>query len=233
MRVIVLVPAAGMGSRMGAAVNKQYLSLAGRPILAHTLERFENHPLIDDIYVISPQAEREYCLNHVVNEYGFTKVRQVVAGGAQRQDSVRNGLAACSADPEDVVLIHDGVRPFFPMDKIPLLVDAAVKTGAALAGVPVKDTIKEVESGLVCSTPSRTRLWAAQTPQAFRYALICKAHERALRDEVLGTDDASLVERLGLPVAMVEGDYRNIKITTPEDMLVAEALYAAEKGMQR
>ena len=131
------------------------------------------------------------------------------------------------------VLIHDGVRPFFPVDKISLLVDAAVKTGAALAGVPVKDTIKEVEGGLVCSTPSRTRLWAAQTPQAFRYALICKAHEMALRDGVIGTDDASLVERLGLPVAMVEGDYRNIKITTPEDMLVAEALYAAERGMQR
>ncbi|BCA78307.1 2-C-methyl-D-erythritol 4-phosphate cytidylyltransferase [Desulfuromonas sp. AOP6] len=227
MSVIVLIPAAGMGRRMGAAVNKQYLHLAGRPILAHTLACFDHHPLVDAIYVISPSDEIEFCREEVVRRYGFAKVREIVAGGAQRQDSVRHGLLACDANPDDIILIHDGVRPFFPGHRLADLVESAKRTGACLAGVPVKDTIKEVRKGMVSGTPDRSFLWQAQTPQAFRFEIIVKAHEQALSDGFLGTDDTSLVERLGLPVAMVEGDYRNIKITTPEDLLAAEAIWQA------
>ena len=223
MPVIILVPAAGTGSRMGAAVNKQYLTLDDRPILAHTLQLFDAHPAVDDIHVISPPAEIDYCRREVIERYGFAKVRSVVAGGAERQDSVRNGLLAVGAAPEDILLIHDGARPFFPAALIPQVVETASRVGACVVGVPVKDTIKEVADSLVLGTPDRRRLWQAQTPQAFRFDLIHEAHTRAARDGFGGTDDAALVERLGLPVAMVEGSYRNIKITTPEDLILAEA----------
>jgi len=223
MSVTVLIPAAGTGSRMRAAVNKQYLTLADRPILAHTLNLFDAHPAIDRIHVISPAAEMDQCRRDVVERYAFTKVCNIIAGGAERQDSVRNGLLECGAASDDIVLIHDGARPFFPPELISKVVRAASETGACLVGVPVKDTIKEVADRMVAGTPDRSRLWQAQTPQAFRFALIRDAHEQALRDGFRGTDDASLVERLGWPVAMIEGSYRNIKITTPEDLVLAEA----------
>lgn len=223
MSVIVLIPAAGTGSRMRAAVNKQYLTLADRPILAHTLKLFDTHPAVDRIHVISPAAEIDQCRSKVVERFSFTKTCSIIAGGAERQDSVRNGLLGCGAANDDIVLIHDGARPFFSPDLISEVVRVASEVGACLVGVPVKDTIKEVTAGLVSGTPDRNRLWQAQTPQAFRFALIRDAHERATRDGFRGTDDASLVERLGRPVAMIEGNYRNIKITTPEDLILAEA----------
>ena len=233
MNVYVLVPAAGLGRRMGASLNKQYLTLADRPILAHTLALFDGHPRVDGIYVISPADEIPYCRREVVERYGFTKVLDLVAGGAERQDSVRNGLRACAAEAEDLVLIHDGVRPLCPPPCIDAAIDSASRIGACVVGVPVKDTIKEVDGGLIQGTPQRQRLWQAQTPQAFRYGLIRDAHERALAEGWTGTDDASLVERLGLPVAMVAGDYRNIKITTPEDLLLARAFLASSEGTAR
>lgn len=223
MSVTVLIPAAGMGARMGAAVNKQYLSLADRPVLAHTLALFDNHPAIDHICIVSPQKEIDYCRAEVVDRYGFAKVGNLIPGGAERQDSVYNGLSACTAVDNDIVLIHDGVRPFFPSDRIEQVVATAARTGACVVGVPVKDTIKEVEEGLIRCTPERRRLWQAQTPQAFVFGLIRDAYERARQEGFRGTDDASLVERLGHPVAMIEGSYRNIKITTPEDLILAEA----------
>jgi 2-C-methyl-D-erythritol 4-phosphate cytidylyltransferase len=230
MSATVLIPAAGMGTRMGASVNKQYLSLADRPILAHTLALFDHHPAIDRIYVISPEEEIDYCRAEIVARYGFAKVRDVVPGGRERQDSVRNGLLACAAADSDIVLIHDGVRPFFPVDRLEELVATAERIGGCVVGVPVKDTIKEVSGGLVEGTPDRRRLWQAQTPQAFPFGVIRAAHERAHRDGYRGTDDASLVERLGRPVAMIEGSYRNIKITTPEDLVLARAFLAASEG---
>ena len=223
MSVTVLIPAAGMGSRMGAAVNKQYLTLADRPVLAHTLTLFDHHPAIDHICIVSPEEEIDYCRAEVVERFGFTKVRNLIPGGAERQDSVYNGLSACAAADSDIILIHDGVRPFFPSGCIEEVVTAAERTGACVVGVPVKDTIKEVAEGLIRSTPDRRRLWHAQTPQAFVFGLIRDAHERARREGFRGTDDASLVERIGHPVAMIEGSYRNIKITTPEDLILAEA----------
>ena len=230
MKVYVLVPAAGLGRRMGASLNKQYLTLADRPILAHTLGLFDGHPRVAGVYVISPEDEIPFCRREVVERYGFAKVLGLVAGGAERQDSVRNGLRACGAEAEDLVLIHDGVRPLCPSSCIDAAIASASRIGACVVGVPVKDTIKEVEGGMIQGTPQRQRLWQAQTPQAFRYGLIRDAHERALAEGWLGTDDASLVERLGLPVAMVTGDYRNIKITTPEDLLLARAFLASSEG---
>jgi 2-C-methyl-D-erythritol 4-phosphate cytidylyltransferase len=229
MKVIALVPAAGMGKRMGAEINKQYLLLSGKPILAHTLQLFEDAPFVDDVYVIVPEAEIPYCREHVVEAHGFAKVRQIVAGGAERQHSVMNGLkAVAEAGDDDVVLIHDGVRPFVPVRVLERAVEVARKHDGALVAVPVKDTVKVVMDGIVKATPPRKELWLAQTPQAFRYSVIMAAHEIAAAERYLATDDAALVEWMGKDVHIVMGDYRNIKITTPEDLVMAEAFLKSE-----
>jgi len=212
-----------MGRRMGATVNKQYLPLNGRPILGHTISLFDKHPLIDKIYVITPADEFELCRREVLEPGNFRKVQELVPGGAERQDSVRNGLQACAAGPDDIVLIHDGVRPLLQPELIDRLVAEVQEHGACLVGVPVKDTIKQVVDGLIEGTPDRSGLWQAQTPQAFRYGQILEAYQRAQQDGFRGTDDASLVERLGQPVTIIAGSYRNIKLTTPEDLLLARA----------
>jgi 2-C-methyl-D-erythritol 4-phosphate cytidylyltransferase len=228
MEITVLVPAAGSGSRMGAGVNKQYLQLAGRPILAHTLALFEEHPAVRHVIVVSPPEEIPYCRQEVVQRYGLSKVLAVVAGGAERQDSVRRGLQACPGKDEEIVLIHDGVRPLLAPGLIDQVAAAAARVGAAVVGVPVKDTIKEVVEGCIAATPDRRRLWQAQTPQGFALGIIREAHAAAWQAGFRGTDDASLVERLGRPVAIIEGSYRNIKITTPEDLVLAETYLAGD-----
>ncbi len=230
MNTTVLVPAAGMGRRMGASINKQYLQLGGRPVLAHTLELFERHPAIRSIYPIIPADEIEFFKEKILPDCGLTKLGEIVPGGQERQDSVRNGLQQLQVSgikPDSVVLVHDGVRPLFNPGLIANLIDTAVLRGGAVIGVPVKDTIKEIEDELIVGTPQRSRLWQVQTPQAFRFELLFSAYQKAAADDFSGTDDASLVERLGARVVMVEGDYRNIKITTPEDLIVAEALLTA------
>lgn len=219
-----MIPAAGMGKRMGASVNKQYLLLGGMPIVARTIAVFEQAPFVEDIYLITPEAEIPYCRREVVEGYGFSKVRDVIAGGAERQYSVLNGLRAIDGtDDDDVVLIHDGVRPFVPQSVLERAVAMAADHDGALVAVPAKDTIKVVQDGTIRDTPPREQIWLAQTPQAFRYGVIRAAHEIAAAEGFLGTDDASLVERLGQSVRVVMGDYRNIKITTPEDLIFAEA----------
>jgi 2-C-methyl-D-erythritol 4-phosphate cytidylyltransferase len=224
MKVIALIPAAGMGKRMGAEINKQYLLLAGKPIVAHTLQVFEDAPFIDDVFVIVPEAEIPYCREHVIECYDLTKVRQIVPGGAERQHSVMNGLRAIvEAGDDDVVLIHDGVRPFISPQILERAVEVALKHDGALVAVPVKDTVKVVKDGIVKETPPREDLWLAQTPQAFRYSIIMAAHEIAAAERYLSTDDASLVEWMGKDVHVVMGEYHNIKITTPEDLVLAEA----------
>jgi 2-C-methyl-D-erythritol 4-phosphate cytidylyltransferase len=227
MKVISLVPAAGMGKRMGAQINKQYLLLAGKPIVAHTLQVLEDAPFIDDIYVIVPEEEIPYCREHVVERYALNKVRGIVAGGSERQYSVMNGLQALTGtDDDDVILIHDGVRPFISPRVLERAVEAARQKEGALVAVPVKDTVKIVENGVVRGTPPRETLWLAQTPQAFRYSIIMAAHEIAAAERYLGTDDSSLVEWMGKDVHIVLGEYHNIKITTPEDLVMAEAFLA-------
>ncbi|WP_305044990.1 2-C-methyl-D-erythritol 4-phosphate cytidylyltransferase [Geoalkalibacter sp.] len=229
MTATVLIPAAGMGRRMGSSINKQYLHLAGRPILAHTLALFDSSPHISRILVISPADEVDYCRREIVAAFGFAKVAAVIAGGVERQDSVRNGLRHLGDDAQGVVLVHDGVRPFFPARLIPRVIELAAEAGGCVVGVPVKDTVKEVVDGRILATPERVRLWLAQTPQAFPGLLLRAAHEQALAEGFRGTDDASLVERLGRAPVMLEGSYRNIKITTPEDLLLAQAFLSAKE----
>ena len=231
MKVIALIPAAGMGKRMGAGINKQYLLLDGMPIVARTIAVFERHPLVDDIYLVIPEEEIPFCREEVVERYGFAKVRAIVPGGKERQHSVLNGLRAIAgADDDDVVLIHDGVRPFVPAAVLTHAVEVAASGDGALVVVPAKDTIKVVADGIVRETPPRENLWLAQTPQAFRFGMILAAHEIAEAEGYLGTDDAMLVERLGRQVRIVVGDYRNIKITTPEDLILAEAFLKESAG---
>lgn len=228
MKATVLIPAAGTGRRMGGTVSKQYLELAGKPILAHTLTLFENHPLVENIYPIVPSGDMSYCQQQIIDRYGFSKVQRIIAGGVKRQDSVRNGLNALTEDgydqPHRPILIHDGARPLFDCERLSALIDIVRKTGACTMGVPVKDTIKDVVDSRITGSPDRNRLWQAQTPQGFQYRLLKEAFARADADGFVATDDASLLERLGYPVEILEGDYRNIKVTTPEDILIAVAL---------
>jgi 2-C-methyl-D-erythritol 4-phosphate cytidylyltransferase len=217
---------------MGAGTNKQYLELAGRPVLARTLEVFEQHPLIDSIIIIVSPQELTFCKEEIVARGQFRKVAAVIAGGAERQDSVYHGLQACPARDDDLILIHDGARPLINAQIIDRVVASVRQHGACLAAVPVKDTVKSVRDGCVVETPERETLWLAQTPQAFRYRLIRSAHDRAFASGIRGTDDAQLVELSGGSVRVVSGDYRNLKITTPDDLLLAERLLADENEVE-
>jgi 2-C-methyl-D-erythritol 4-phosphate cytidylyltransferase len=233
-KAFALIPAAGMGKRMGASINKQYLLLGGRPILAHTISVFEESPLIDGICLVIPADEIPYCREQVVQACGFRKVIEIVAGGRERQNSVLNGLNALQrhACGEDVVLIHDGVRPFIPPALISESIAVARTGDGALVAVPAKDTIKTVRNGIVIDTPDRETLWQAQTPQSFLFSVILNAHCSAVEAGFSGTDDASLIERQNRTVRIVRGDYRNIKITTPEDLILAEAFLAAPQQVK-
>lgn len=228
---IALIPAAGMGKRMGASINKQYLQLHGVPVVARTISVFERSPLIDAIYLVIPAEEIPYCREYVVDACEFSKVAAIVPGGRERQNSVMNGLRAMRGRvlDDDVVLIHDGVRPMVTERMLRESIETARRHDGSLVAVPAKDTIKTVADGIVTGTPDRETLWQAQTPQAFRFGVIYAAHQAAETDRFTGTDDASLVERTGGRVRIVRGDYRNIKITTPEDLLLAEAFLSADK----
>jgi 2-C-methyl-D-erythritol 4-phosphate cytidylyltransferase len=228
-KTVALIPAAGMGSRMGASINKQYLHLDGMPIVARTIAVFEQSPLIDAIYLVIPADEIPYCRQYVVEAYGFRKVVAIVAGGRERQNSVMNGLTAMREHvlDDDVVLIHDGVRPLITEKLLQESIDIARSGDGALVAVPAKDTIKTVANGIVTGTPDRETLWQAQTPQTFRFGIIYAAHRTAESGNFMGTDDAALVERSGGRVRIVRGDYRNIKITTPDDLVLAEAFLAS------
>ncbi|NEW09688.1 2-C-methyl-D-erythritol 4-phosphate cytidylyltransferase [Paenibacillus sp. SYP-B3998] len=217
----VVIVAAGKGSRMRTAESKQYLLLGQKPILVHTLQLFQNIHAVDEIILVVGEADVERCRGYVQG-YGLSKVTSVIAGGNERQDSVKRGLDALQ-DSTECVLVHDGVRPFTNIEHVFECIRKAQEQDAAVLAVPVKDTIKIVNAAKqIQSTPDRRSLWAIQTPQAFRLALLKEAHERAERDAFIGTDDAMLVERMGITVHVVEGDYYNIKITTPEDLPWAE-----------
>lgn len=224
-RAFALIPAAGMGKRMGASMNKQYLQLAGKPIVARTLQVFHDSPSISGIILVIPEDEIPYCRREVVEKYQLSKVLDVVPGGSERQHSVLNGLHALQghATPDDIILIHDGVRPFIDEPILQQSIKLASSGVGALVAVQTKDTIKVVQDGVVISTPERSTLWQAQTPQSFRFCQILAAHHQALQERFLGTDDCSLLERCNGTVKIVNGSYRNIKITTPEDLVLAEA----------
>jgi len=217
-----IIVAAGKGKRMGADINKVYLPLGGKPVIVHTLEAFCHIRQIDEIVVVLSAEDMDYFKKEIANRYNFSKPIFTVEGGMERQISVYNGLMALP-DDVDIVVIHDGARPFITPDLIGQTIEEAREYGAALVAVPVKDTIKEVKSDLrVSSTLNREILWLAQTPQAFCHSLIVKAHKKAVEQGFTATDDSALVERLGKSVRIVPGSYENIKITTKEDMLFAE-----------
>lgn len=207
---------------MGADRNKQYLEISGKPILVHTLELFDRSDVISEVYLIVPEDDCPYACE-IVDGMRFMKPVKVIPGGRERQDSVRNGLN--SIYKCDIVMVHDGVRPFVTEEILNRSIEETVRHGATVVAVPAKDTIKSVDENMnVIETLERRKLWQVQTPQTFKYEIIKEAFERAYHDNFYGTDDASLVERVGHKVHIVPGSYQNIKITTPDDMIYAEAI---------
>jgi len=236
MKVFVIIPAAGLGTRMAPASgrtrkespSKQFKELGGVPILVRTLRKFAATPAVYEIVVALRKDEISPFRTQLEKQYPeiLNKRLQLVEGGAHRQNSVANAMAKIAADPADLVLVHDAVRPFVTPDIIKDVIAAAQKHGAAIAGWPAVDTVKQVdrtaEGAVIKTTIPRAGVVMAQTPQGFRYDILKKAFDDAAADGFLGTDEASLIERAGLPVAVVMGSARNIKITTPADMELAE-----------
>ena len=224
MHVNVVIVAAGKGTRLQSELPKPFLSIAGKPILVHTLRRFAPIEAVRRVVVVVA-AEREALCQEVLHTHGpWPQPMTVVHGGAERQDSVRNGLAALEPQCE-IVVIHDAARPFISVEAIQRSIDAAAETGSAVVATPVRDTIKRADAQhTIRETVSRHDLWLAQTPQTFRVEVIRAAHRWAQRRNIAGTDDATLVEQMGQPVRIVPGDALNFKITTPDDLALAQAV---------
>ncbi len=224
MKSAAVIVSAGKGHRLAGEKKKQFLLLAGKPVLCHTLDKFETCPSIDSIQLVVGQEDMDYTLRAIVEDHGYRKVSQIVPGGKLRQESVKNGIDALSRDV-DIVVVHDGVRPFVTREMIEESIQAARRFKAAVAAVPVKETIKVVgPDRTVLKTLDRESLWRIQTPQTFQVEVIKEAFRRAAEDGFIGTDDASLVERIGINVYILPGSYNNIKITTPEDLILANLI---------
>ncbi len=220
-----IIVAAGKGTRMQSDINKQYLKLKEKPVLARTIEAFENNSLVKDIILVLNKDERDYCNENIIKPNNYKKVSRIVDGGRERQESVYNGIECLQHGGEDVILVHDGARPLITDEIITDCILTAVQFGCSCVGVPVKDTIKKVHiDGLVIKTLPRCCLWSVQTPQAFKYEIIKSCHVKARNEGLVVTDDASLAEYYGHKVKMVMGSYKNIKLTTPEDIIIAESL---------
>ncbi len=233
MAVHAIVTGGGSGARMKNRVNKSFILLRGKPIVSYCLQVFQNHPQISTITItMHPEWVKETM--KWVNQFGFTKVKQVVEGGKERQDSVRNGLHSLSAvnvRPEDIVLVHNAANPFITPALITECIRATELHKASVAAYRIKDTIKRVqEDGKIIETLTRSELWGMQTPQCSTYELFLRAHEKAHKENFLGTDDVQLVERLGIQPVVVDCGYENIKITTPEDIHAAEATIERRKA---
>jgi 2-C-methyl-D-erythritol 4-phosphate cytidylyltransferase len=214
--IVALIPAGGVGTRLGSRTPKQFLALGGGPILATTVGHFARHPAVAAIVIAAPVAHLARA-RRALRVRGRRPAITVVAGGDTRQESVWRALQAAPRDTE-IVVVHDAVRPFVTRALIDAVLEAASGGGAAICALPITETVKRVRGGRVEATVDRTDLWTVQTPQAFRFYLLREAHEKARRDGVVGTDDAALVERLGHPVTVVRGLEGNLKITTPGDL---------------
>ena len=221
MKVGAIIPAAGRGKRIGASVPKQFLEIQGKPLLHHTLTVFASCKLIDYVVLVMPQADVDEMGEDWLNKYDI--VREVVVGGEQRQDSVYNGFNSLE-EGTDIVVVHDGVRPFTTPQMVTATVEAAQQHGAAITAIPVSDTVKQAADGFVKQTVSRDGLWRVQTPQAFQCGLLQQAFKKAKKDSYYGTDEGSLVEYLGERVKIVPGSELNIKITRKEDLVLGESL---------
>jgi 2-C-methyl-D-erythritol 4-phosphate cytidylyltransferase len=229
MKTSALIAAAGRGQRMGGRVKKQFISLGGVPLLLYALRAFEDFRGIEHIYLVLDEGDFEYCHREIIQKHGIEKVAQLVPGGNRRQDSVWNGLKAMEGRC-DMVMVHDGVRPFVSSDILERLMAAMRDFQAVVTGVPARDTIKRVDGrGTILDTLKREALFHIQTPQGFRYDIIKEAYERALKERMEGTDDAYFVERMGIQVRVIEGSPFNIKITTREDIDLAQSILRAGK----
>ena len=220
---IAIIAAAGAGTRMASGRPKQFLLLAGTPVIIHTLKVFEQCESINEVILVLPAAESAGFLS-LAGKFGLRKVARVVPGGMTRADSVKRGLMAIRAATAEIVAVHDGVRPFVTVEEIDAVVAAAQTGGAAILVAPVTDTIKQIDDGRVVKTLDRSGLRRALTPQCFRYELLRDAYQAADVTDPSVTDESVLVEKLGVPVSFVEGSPRNIKVTTAEDLLIAEAI---------
>jgi 2-C-methyl-D-erythritol 4-phosphate cytidylyltransferase len=231
MKVAAIIPAAGLGQRMKHDTPKPYLMLAGKPILAHTLEVFEAAREVREVMVVVHPADLESCQEQVIAPYGFKKVLRLVPGGKERQDSVYNALKVLRTEEDlEVILVHDGVRPFITAGHIRRVIQTARKHGGAVLGWPAQDTLKKVSAkGEVIKTLDRRDVWQIQTPQAFQAPLLWRAFVEAYGRNFYGTDEASLVEELDETVVVVQGSPFNLKITTPEDLQMAEAILQSYK----
>ncbi|MDA3884707.1 MAG: 2-C-methyl-D-erythritol 4-phosphate cytidylyltransferase [Candidatus Delongbacteria bacterium] len=225
-KITVLITAAGSGKRMGLDIKKQYLELNGRSILAHTIEIFEKIDLVNDIVLVCPKDDIEFVKTDIVNKNGYQKVILVTAGGKERQNSVFNALKEVKCRYDDIVLIHDGVRPFVSESSVLNSIEGAIEFGAAVVGVKPKNTLKTLRAGSIVNTINRDELFSVQTPQAFQYDIISSCYEKAFEDNFYSTDDSALVEKYAdyIQIAPIEGDYFNIKITTEEDLVFANAI---------
>ncbi len=227
MRVAAIIAAAGLGRRMQQDLPKTYLRLLGKPILIHTLEIFEMVSGVHEVLVVVHPEDLEFCQEEIIDPYPLKKVLRLVPGGKERQDSVYHALKVLRKESEnlDVIVVHDGVRPLVAPAQVSQVVSAARKYGSAVLGIPCQDTLKRVNSrGEVIDTVDRRELWQIQTPQAFQTALLWQAYREAMDQKFYATDEAALVEALGKPVVVVPGSSLNLKITTPDDLKMAEAL---------
>ena len=235
MKTTAIVLAGGSGKRMNSAVKKQFLTICDKPLLYYSLKAFEES-FIDSIILVASEEDKNYCQEEIIDKYHFQKVEKIVSGGKERYHSVANGVMA--AGETDYIFIHDGARPFVTQDMLKRLLHEVQKSSACVAGMPVKDTIKIADTnGYIETTPRRDLVWMIQTPQVFSYELISKAYAILIKEEeallkkgISITDDAMVVETLlGERVKLVEGSYKNIKITTPDDIGIAEGFLRDEK----
>jgi 2-C-methyl-D-erythritol 4-phosphate cytidylyltransferase len=224
LKTTAIIVAAGKGKRFGVGVKKQFQLLSGKPVIAHSIGCFEKSDSIGEIVLVVPEDSIDYCRKEIVEKFGFKKVTKVVPGGEERQDSVEKGFNSVSEDV-DLVLIHDGVRPFVTLQLIDAVIKEAARSGAAIIAMPAKDTVKKISAdGFIESTIPREFIWLAQTPQAFRYDVLKKAYGRIKGRASKFTDESSLVEEVGVRVKLVKGSLLNIKITTEEDLLLGELI---------
>ena len=221
----VVIAAAGTGSRMKSRINKQYMLLNSRPILSYSLDVFEKYEAVDEIVIVANPRDTEYCEKEIVKKFGYRKVKKVIPGGEQRQDSVWAGLMQLNRDTTDYVAVHDGARPLLTSALLSDLIRQAEEWGAAIPGVYVRDTLKMVDrDGFVGNTLDRSSTVFIQTPQVFRFQEIYQAYKMALEEGFKSTDDAALFEKYIGRVKVVPGNYNNLKITTPEDLIIAQSL---------
>lgn len=222
-----IILAAGSGTRMNSALPKQYMDLAGLPVLTRTLMVFDKHPAIEHIFLVVSANDTNYCREHILSGSSWRKTVRLVTGGKKRQNSVYNGLKAAETNigEDEIVLIHDGARPFVSKEMITACIEGAAESGACILGIPASDTLKRVDSaGIIHGTISRENVWMAQTPQAFFLKLIRDGFENVMNKGLSVTDDAAVLESAGIPVRIIPGSRTNMKITTPEDLDFAVAM---------